>query len=146
MFVPPNRPPVANVEGNRDPFGSMALDRRADERRVTQGGRSDHDAIDTGLEDGRDVLAGPQAARDLEPRAVARERRDDRGNRRRLPPLPRPGPVEVDDMDPFRSRRGECSGNRQRIFPVHLLAGEVSLTEPDDLAVPEVDRRQNHER
>jgi hypothetical protein len=49
-------------------------------------------------------------------------------------------------MDPFRSRRGELSGNRRRVFGEHLLAVEVALAEPDDPAVPEVDRRQNRER
>ena len=49
-------------------------------------------------------------------------------------------------MDPARARRGETTGHRHGIVRVHLLAGEVTLPEPDDLAVAQVDRGQNRER
>jgi hypothetical protein len=49
-------------------------------------------------------------------------------------------------MDPLRARGGEPARHGHRIVRVDLLAGEIALAEPDDLAVAEIDRGQNRER
>ena len=49
--------------------------------------------------------------------------------------------VEVDDVQPRRGLRAERLGHGDGIVAVHRLLGVVTLGEPHDLAVAEVDRR-----
>jgi hypothetical protein len=48
-------------------------------------------------------------------------------------------------VDPRSAGRSELPGSVAGIVVVDLLAGEVALAEPDDVAVTQVDGGQDHE-
>src|SRR5207249_352796 len=51
------------------------------------------------------------------------------------------GRVEVDDVDPGRTRGLELLRDRDRIVAVHRFVGEVALPQSHDATVTNVDRR-----
>lgn len=60
--------------------------------------------------------------------------------------LPRPGAIEVHDVEPAGPRVGERGGDRDRVIGEGGLPGEVALFQPDDATAAQVDRGQDLER
>ncbi len=100
-------PVVANVDGDGDPCGPVHGHQLARERRGREGGRSDDRTGRPALEDVGHRPSVPQAARDLDPDPLPHGRRD-RRDLRTVHGDARPRRIEIDDVDPRRTRRREA--------------------------------------
>jgi hypothetical protein len=142
---------VADIERDRDPRGTMALDCADHELGVGDRGGPENDPCGAGGKCLVDRRLVAEAAGDLDLDAVAGGGRkpgsvDDGGDHVRLAAPTGDRAVEVDDVDPRRPELGEPSGNAGRSAVVDLLSGEVPLTEPDDATRSQVDGRVQIER
>jgi hypothetical protein len=113
--------------------------------RVAKGRGADHGAGGAAIENLRHGGVRAKPAGDLAPDTVP-DALDDPPHGLDVRPLPCPRAVEVDDVEPLGAVRRECLRDGCRIIAVRRLLVEVALTEPDDSAVPEVDRREQRER
>src|SRR5690606_36024252 len=86
-----------------------------------------------------------QAAGDLDGHLRA-DRSADRLDDVPLDRLACPGATEVDDVEPPCARLAERLGDTDGVVRVPCLASEVSLAQPDDTPVPQVDRGEHLER
>jgi len=107
-----------------------------DEIRALDGRGPHHHALDAGREQRARGLHGPHAAAGLH-RAVDRGTDPfDRSQVRRGPGTRR---VEVDDVDPPRTLRGEVARDADGIRVVHGLGREVAAEQPHRVAPAQVD-------
>jgi len=123
----------------------MPLDRGPDERGILDGGGAEDDAVGSGGQGVVDGVGPANSAPDLEPNG----RRNGVAGcpyRLGLASLPRPGPVEVDDVDPICAGGREPCGHLRRRIVVNLLAFEVAFLETDNTTAPQVDCGNDGER
>ena len=139
-----DREPLADVEGHRDTVRPMAGHEPPHEGRILEGRRSDHDAGRAGIQHRRHAVVIAQPARDLDPGRLPHPRHD----RPELVHLSRAriaGAVEVDHVEPPRTRPDELLCHRHGISRVGRHLAEVAAHEADDRARVKVDGRQEVE-
>ena len=112
--------------------------RVGDDARLAHRRRAHHHAGDTEPGQLRNVVHGPDAATGLHLGGRA-DRGDDRRHDRPVDRIARLGGVEIDDMDPGRSRGGEVAGDRDRVVAVDRLVVVVAGAQPHDPAAEQID-------
>jgi hypothetical protein len=114
--------------------------RGRDELRLRHQRRAEHRALDAHVVEHAQGVHVPDAAADLD-RDV--HRLDDRLHRGKVAGLAQHGAVEVHDVDPLRARRLPTLRLVHGVVVVDRHSVEPALAQPHDLAVQDVDRRQD---
>jgi hypothetical protein len=128
-----HRQPVADVERDDDPAGSVADEELTHRRRVAKRHGPDDHTRGAGSEGPLDVFGRPQTAGDLAPDGI--DRLDDPADPGGLARLPCPGGVEIDDVQPLSALRRPGPRHGDGVVAVARLVGEVTPRKTNDTTV-----------